>query len=331
MKTDMAPARPALRDVGALLRHADEQARLAGALPILVRQRLAPDNTTSLREDDLSLAGGFVESIARHLIEALGPLPESPDPAMVAQHVVLADSGATRLLHARAIEARLCRNAPLVGLAMAELPPRVEAQVADAQDEMAEAAMALIVAQSRFIGNAQGFSIDLGELPPETVAGLVQRMLAWLQVEFQADPVALRGSADRMLAGFDERRGRPHRLMRFCHLFALPRAADDWSLADNGPSLVFAMLARASSLPVEHVIDMVRDSDLARLSVVLRGCDIVPDTAARLLEGMAMLASLRLENIPSVAALGAIAHDDAARMIAGWRNTLPITSPGPAW
>lgn len=331
MNTDMAPARPAQRDVGALLRHADEQARLAGGVPMLVRQRLVPDGAASLREDDLSVAGGFADSVARQLVDALGADADGIDPVLVARDIVLADGAVTRLLYARAIEARLCCNAPMVGLAMAELPPRVEAQVGDAQDELAEAAMALIVAQSRFIGNAQGFAIDLSELPPEALSTLVQRMLGWMQDRAQADPLALRQSAEAFLAGFDERRGRPHRLMRFCHLFALPRTGDDWLLSQNGPSLTFAMLARASGLPVDHVVDMVRDADLARLSVLARGCDIAPDMAARLIEGIAMLASLRHEGLPSAATLSAIGQDDAARMIAAWRNQLPMTPLGSFW
>lgn len=331
MSTDMAPARPALRDVGALLRHADEQARLSAAVPVLVRQRLAPDGAATLREDDISLTGGFADSIARHLTGALWPQPDSAELVVAARQIVLADTGATRLLHARAIEARLCRNTSLVGLAMAELPPRVEAQVADAQDELAEAAMALIISQSRFVGNAQGFTIELSELPPETLSALVSRMLAWLQDQPGTDPLKLRTAADVLLASFDERKGRPHRLMRFCHLFALPRAGDEWSLDQNGPSLVFAMLARASGLPVDHIVDMVRDPDLARLAVLLRGCDIPADTCSRLIEGIALIASLGVENIPSASALGAIAHDDAARMVAGWRNLLPAGIPGTVW
>lgn len=331
MNTDIAPARPAPRDVGALLRHADEQARLADGVPMLVRQRLVPDQAAHLREDDLSVAGGFADSVARQLIEAVCPTIDEVDMALVVRDIVLADSSVTRLLYARAIEARLCRNTPMIGLAMAELPPRVEAQVADAQDELAEAAMALIVAQSRFIGNAQSFALDLSELPPETLSALVHRMLGWVQDHLEADPLALRRSADALLAGFDERRGRPHRLMRFCHLFSLPRVGDDWSLSQNGPSLTFAMLARASGLPADYIIDMVRDSDLARLTVLTRGCAIAPDSAAGLIEAMAMLASLRLEGLPSRAALSAIGQDDAARMIAAWRNQLPLAPLGSFW
>ncbi|MDM7954836.1 hypothetical protein [Blastomonas sp.] len=331
MNTDMAPARPAQRDVGALLRHADEQARAADGVPMLVRQRLVPDIAASLREDDLSVAGGFADSVARQLVEALCPPGESVEIAPIVRDIVLADSTVTRLLHARAIEARLCRNAPMVGLAMAELPPRVEAHVGDAQDELAEAAMALIVAQSRFIGNAQSFAIDLSELPPEALSALVRRMLGWMQDHLQASPLALRQKAEALLGQFDERRGRPHRLMRFCHLFALPRAGDTWALSENGPSLIFAMLARASGLPADYIIDMARDADLARLSVLLRGYDVAPDVAARLIEGIAMLASLRLEGLPSAATLAAIVQDDAARMIASWRNQLPLTPLGSVW
>lgn len=331
MNTDMAPARPAKRDVGALLRHADEQARLAGSVPVIVRQRLAPHGVAMLREDDISLAGGFVDAITRSLIDSLCPVSQTVDPALIASEVILADSSLTRLLFARAIEARLCRNSPLIGLAMAELPPRVEAGVADAQDELAEAAMALIAAQSRFVGNAQTFSIELTELPPEIVAGLVQRMLGWMQDRLHVDPMAVRTSADALLAGFDERRGRPHRLMRFCHVFALPRAGDAWSLVDNGPSLIFVMLARATALPPEWIIDTVRDADLARLAVLLRSCGMSAETAAKLLQGFAMLASLRPDDIPSVAALDALGQDDAIHMVAAWRNLLPVTPPGLGW
>ena len=334
MTTDMAPttdqaaARPAARDAGALLRHADELARAAVAVPALARQKLAPLSQLALREDDLSLTGGFVHAIARQLGEALYPPGLALDPAMIAQDIILTDSAAISVLFARAIEARLCANASLAGLAMPELPPRVEQPVGDAQDELAQAAMALIIAQSRFIGNAQGFTLDLAELPPELVSTLVRRTLGWLQDQLDADPLALRACADALLYSFDERRGRPHRLMRFCHLFEFPRAGDDWSLAENGPSLIFAMLARASGLPTETLIDMVRDADLARLAVVLRGCGLMPDPASQLLAGIALIASLRLEDVAAAPALASINPDDAARLVASWRNLLPLSAPG---
>lgn len=331
MNTDMAPARPVLRDVGALLRHADQQARAAAALPVIIRQRLSPDQGQTLREDDLSLTGGFVEAVVRQLGDSLFPGAEPFVSATIAQQVVLASAPVIRLLHARAIEARLCGNGALVGLAMAELPPRIEAHAADSQDELAEAAMAVIVAQSRFIGNAQSFSIELSELPPEHVSMLVQQALAWAQEQSHGDPLALRTAADALLVSFDERRGRPHRLMRFCHLFELPRAGDDWSLAHNGPSLVFAMLARASGLPSEFLVDMMRDPDLARLCVVLRACNVDARSSARLVEGLAALASLQLNDLASADACAAIAPEDAARMVAGWRNMLGADTLGSVW
>lgn len=326
MKNDMAPARPAQRDVGALLRHADAQARAAAFVPALIRQRLAPASEAALRDDDLSLTGGFVDAVARQLSHALCPPELTLDSALIAQHIILPDAATMALIFARAIEARLCANAALAGLPMPELPPRVETLVGDAQDEMAEAAMALVIAQSRFIGNAQGFTLDLNEFPPERISTLVRQMLGWLQDEHDADPLALRARADALLAGFDERKGRPHRLMRFCHLMELPRAGDDWSMADNGPSLVLAMLARESALSAEMLIDMTRDADLARLAVVLRGCGILSDTAAKLLAGVALVASLRLDDIPTAATLAAIVPDDAGRMLASWRNLLPPPS-----
>ncbi|WP_152414595.1 hypothetical protein [Blastomonas sp. AAP53] len=316
-----------LRDAGALLRHADAQARQALAVPALVRQRLSPDSAQTLREDDLSLAGGFVDSIARRLAEALG----AADAAAIARHAVLACPPATRLLYARAIEARLCHQSGLIGLPTAELPPRVEALVGDAQDELAESAMALIIAQSRFVSRAQGFAIDIDELPPEILHALVRLAVAWLQDNDASDPMALRNAADVLLAQFDERRGRPHRLMRFCHLFELPRAGDDWALADNGPSLAIAMLERSSGVAGDLLLDMLRDPDLTRLAVVLRACAIEVNVAARLLQDFAVLASLRVDDLPSAAALRAIASDDAMRIVAGWRNMDPVQTAGPAW
>lgn len=331
MKTDMAPARPALRDGGALLRQAEAQARQAMAVPELVRRHLLPESAHALREDDLSLTGGFVQSIATRLAEAFATAHRSLEAGDLARHVVLRHAPVTRLLHARAIEARLSRHCALIGLNVPELPPRIEAQVADAQDELAEAAMALIIAQSRFLSRAQAFAIDLDELPPEVLHSLVRAALAWLQDLPESDPLALGKASDTLLQGFDERRGRPHRLMRFCHLFALPRAGDDWSLADNGPSLIIAMLERASKLLPDLLFDMLRDPDLARLAVVLRSCAVEPDMAARLLQGFAMLASLRLDDMPTSADLRALSPDDAARLVALWRNLAPDSLAGPAW
>jgi len=329
MKTDMAPARPALRDSGALLRQAEAQARQAMAVPALVRQQLIPESAQALREDDLSLTGGFAQSISDRLSHALVGTEAYADD--LARHVVLAHAPTTRLLHARAIEARLCGQCARIGLAVPELPPRVETQVGDAQDELAEAAMALIIAQSQFLSRARNFAIDLDEFPPEILHGLVRHALVWLQDNPGSDPVALGKAADALLLGFDERKGRPHRLMRFCHLFTLPRAGDDWALEDNGPSLLMAMLARSSGLPVDLLFDMLRDSDLARMAVILRACHVDADIAARLLQSLAMLALLRPEDLPTAADLRALPSDDAARVLAGWRNLAPDIVPGLAW
>lgn len=331
MKTDMAPARPALRDGGALLRQAEVQARQAMAVPALVRQHLLPESAQALREDDLSLTGGFAESIAARLSEALAGSDDAGRTGEMARHVVISHGPTIRLLHARAIEARLCRHTGLIGLNIPELPPRVETQVADAQDELSEAAMALIIAQSRFLSRAQAFVIDLDELPPEILHGLVRLALAWLQDQPGTDPVALGLAGNALLQGFDERRGRPHRLMRFCHLFTLPRAGDDWALADNGPSLVMAMLERVSGLPSDLLFDMLRDADLARLAVVLRACGVDADIATRLLQELAMLASLRPEDVATSADLRALTTEDAARLLAQWRNLAPDLLQGPGW
>lgn len=329
MSTDMAPARPTLRDVGALLRQADAQARQAMAVPALVRQHLLPENAQALREDDLSLTGGFVESLAARLAEALTGVAEHS--AGIARHVVLENAPTMRLLFARAIETRLCRQSMLVGLATPELPPRVEAQVGDAQDELAEAAMALIIAQSRFLSRAKSFAIDPEELSPEILHDLVRSCLAFMQAHSGTDPLRLSEAAEAFLLGFDERRGRPHRLMRFCHLFELPRGGDDWSLADNGPSLTIAMLARTSRLPSELLFDMLRDDDMARLAVVLRASGLEAESAATLLQGLATLASLRLDALPPAADLRALAEEDAARLVASWRNLDPLAQHGAAW
>lgn len=329
MKSDMAPARPTLRDVGALLRQADVHARQAMAVAALIRQHLLPDHVHALREDDLSLTGGFVESLAARLAEALTGDAGFAD--ALARNAVLAHAPTARLLLARAIEVRLNRQSGVIGLLTPELPPRIESQVADAQDELSEAAMATIIAQSRFLSRAQSFAIDIDELPPETLHGLVRLCVAWLQDVVDADPLALKSAADSLLQAFDERRTRPHRLMRFCHLFELPRSSGDWALAENGPSLTMAMLERAAGLTAETLFDMVRDPGLARLGVVLRACEIDGDVAARLLEGFAALASLRPDDLPLAADLRTIRVEDAARLVTGWRNMDSLVPQGAAW
>lgn len=329
MKSDMAPARPTLRDVGALLRQADVHARQAMAVAALVRQHLLPDHVQSLREDDLSLTGGFVESLALRLAEAL--TGDTSLAGSLARNAVLAHAPTARLLLARAIEVRLNRQSGLIGLPTPELPPRIESQVADAQDELSEAAMAVIIAQSRFLSRAHSFAIDIDELPPETLHGLVRLCVAWLQDQIDSDPLALETASDTLLQAFDERRTRPHRLMRFCHLFELPGSSGDWTLAENGPSLTIAMLERRAGLSTEALFDMVRDPGLARLGVVLRACEVDGDVAARLLEGFAALASLRPDDLPPASDLRSIAVEDAVRLVAGWRNIDPFVSQGAAW
>ncbi|WP_373486478.1 hypothetical protein [Blastomonas sp.] len=320
MKTDRTQAFAVTQDDDALLARAAEQATGAAALPVLIRQTLAPATAIALREDDLGLAGGFAASLAEQLHEALWPDQADIDVTQISERVVLQCQATTRLCFARAIEARLCHNAPFIGMLSAELPARVEAEVGDAQDEIAAAAMSVIVAQSRFLANAAAYRIDLDELPPEILAGLVWRMVGWLQTTQGGDPVALRNAAEPLLARFDERLGRPNRMLRFCHLLELPRAGDAWAMADNGPSLLFAMLARTSGLGFDMLIDMARDAGLARLVIVLRACDVPVDKIVQVLADLALLGATPTEALPDSAAVANVTADDAARLVAGWRN-----------
>jgi len=319
--SSIAGAAPAALLLAAAADHAARAAGLAQAVHIQAFPNAAP----AIRDDDLSLARGFAIALTEAVIAALGDAAATGQGADLLAEIVI-DPVLMRHCHARAVEWRLCRASPMIGLASAELPEIVQQHVGGENGEIAEAAMALLIAQSRFASDAMAYVLDLADLPAELVSYLTWRAVRACQAD--RDPLALRAAAERLLIGFDERRGRPLRLARLCHLLAMPGPAEPWDIVRLGPSLTFAMLARASGLDREDIVLMLADGDFARLAVVLRALVIDSDRALALIAALATLAGIAPTALPDPAMFRAIDRDHAAAMVAQWRNGAALARAG---
>lgn len=308
--------------LGQALRLADN----AMAWPELLRLRLIPDAAMTIRDDDFALVSAELHSLGEQLGRAL-ELTGAIDPSRITA-VLQGDRRLLVLLLARAVEWRMARGASAIGLVSPELSALVEQQIGASDPDLAEAAMAVLVSQSRFSSACLSYRFEISELPPEDLSRLVWRLVSNLQRHIAFEPVQLRALAEKMLGEFDEREGRQHRLARLCHLLDLPIGAMPWKLAELGPGLAFEILAMASGLPANQLFVMTLEPGLARLATVLRSLEIEPSLALGLLADIAESLSLPVDSLPSVADYRSIGLGDARSVVARWRNLDALAGEG---
>ncbi|MEZ5708840.1 MAG: hypothetical protein R3E02_05575 [Blastomonas sp.] len=293
---------------------------LATELPVVLKARLFPDSGFEPREDDLGLVSAWIDALREQVENGLADAGAGPEISGKVSRRPFSDRAILTQLMARAVEMRLARNAPAIGMPDPELPEAVQQRLGSEDPDTVEIAMALLIAQCRFLANGRAFHLDLGELSAERTSGLVWRSVSQLQDDGIGEPVALRAAAEKFLAGFDEREGRPHALERFCHWLALPEARQNWSVAHNGPALLLAMLARVSGLGFDACCLLCIEPGLARLAIVARAAGLSGHECLAFLADMAELARLGVHDLPDLAAIEAVGQDEAQQMVARWRN-----------
>ncbi|WP_380877628.1 hypothetical protein ACFB49_13600 [Sphingomonas sp. DBB INV C78] len=250
-------------------------------------------------EDDLrDRIGQRIETRDPVLAAAIsGGAPPIAAPMM--EHAgMLRDAELVGLVLRRAEEHRLSVTLRLTAARMFELstePPLIDMLIDDSEPAIAEAAMAMIVAESRRIDRFQDPVLARTDLPAEVQYRLIWRVAACLRRYLidigRLDPAIadreVGTAAQALLAGYDEGSTLEGRAIA---LALLLRAADrltdaliSRALAEGRVALTVAGLALRAGIEFGSAWDMMFDADGSRLAVLLGAIGMGSATAADIL------------------------------------------------
>ncbi|WP_321324311.1 hypothetical protein [uncultured Parasphingorhabdus sp.] len=140
---------------------------------------------------------------------------------------------------------------------------------------VAEAAMGLLVAQSKTTGAAGEIAASLADLPPEIAYAFAWPVTAALASRSGHASLQLQQATERLLAAHDESAGVARKAERLAQLLD-QSPADRKSVPHpmtDGLTLFVARLARRTGLTSDQIISFTAEPDMVRLVVVMRAAD----------------------------------------------------------
>ncbi|PTD17126.1 DUF2336 domain-containing protein [Sphingomonas fennica] len=248
---------------------------------------------------------------------------------MMEQAGLLRDAELVGMVLRRAEEHRLSVALRLAAARMAAIapePPLIDLLVEDAEPAIAEAAMAMVVAESRRIDRFQDPVLARTDLPADIQHRLIWRVAACLR-RYMIDIGRLdAATADRevglaaqhLLSGYDESATLEGRAMALALLLRaggrLTDAVIARALGEGRVALTVAGLALRAGIEFGAAWDMLFDADGSRLAVLLSAIgmeaeaaadilfrcvpsDVDPDTAAARIEAFMMLDRNRADEV----------------------------------
>lgn len=254
---------------------ARENRALDSVVPVL-RHLLASEGHRLVTDAILARVRGMLSDLAGQLLAAAAgrdPALRATGSADLAERDALAETlaGDAALLvhcHALAAESQLAERLHQNHGVDPVLSPLLQELIASDQPVMAELAMNVLAAQSRFIQSQRRMELPLGELPAELFHALTAAH-------------GPGGNAVRQLhAGYDEAASRLGLLARL--VSALRRGAiAALSLDHAGPALFTSALAALAREPREQAVLACQEGQGARLALALRSADLSPEAIAR--------------------------------------------------
>lgn len=146
---------------------------------------------------------------------------------------------------------------------------------------VAQAAMGLLVAQSKSAGSAGAIAASLADLPPEIVYAIAWPVAAALTRLSDCPGSRLQQAAERLLAEHDESAGLTRKAERLAQLLEQAKTENNPAPhpMKDGLSLFVARLARQSGLTSDQIVTFTAEPNMARFIVVLRAADYPVDEA----------------------------------------------------
>lgn len=254
---------------------APENRALDSVVPIL-RHLLASEGPRLVTDAILARVRGMLSDIAGQLLAAAAgrdPALRLAGAADMRQRDALAESlaGDALLLahcHGLAMESQLAARIHQHHGIDPVLSPLLQELIASDEPVIAQLAMSVLAAQSRFIQSQQRMELPLGELPAELFLTVISEHGP------QADAVR------QLQAGYDEAAGRLGLLARL--VSGLGRGAiAALSLDHAGPALFTTALAALAREPRVQAVLACQEGQGARLALTLRSADLSLEEIAR--------------------------------------------------
>ncbi|MFK7843525.1 MAG: hypothetical protein AB8B54_14765 [Sphingorhabdus sp.] len=182
---------------------------------------------------------------------------------------------------------------------------------------IAEAAMGLLVAQSKTTGAAGEIAANLADLSPEILYAFAWPVTAALVRVAGSSGLQLQQATERLFASHDESAGVTRKAERLARLLAQSTTEKDpipHPMRD-GLSLFIARLARQSGLSSDQIIAFTSEPNMARLVVVLRAADVPTQ------EALSIFAALDDgDHILTAATYGETDRDRSLTLVSNWTS-----------
>jgi hypothetical protein len=182
---------------------------------------------------------------------------------------------------------------------------------------VAEAAMGLLVAQSKTTGAAGEIAASLEDLSPEIAYAFAWPVTAALARLSGFPGLQLQQATERLLAAHDESAGVARKAERLAQLLHQSRTEQDpfpHPMRD-GLSLFVARLARQSGLTSDQIVAFTAEPNMARFVVVMRAADFP------LREALSIFAALDGgDHILTAATYGETDRDRCLALVSRWAS-----------
>lgn len=184
---------------------------------------------------------------------------------------------------------------------------------------VADAAMALLVAQSRDNVGSGSINAHIANLPAEILFALMWPVVATVQKLSGYDGLEFKKAAEKLLGRHDESAATQSRALRLAHL--VDQLAEDENHVHplyDGLDLFLARLAKRSGLPVDQLILFTAEPNMVRLVLTMHAVNLPTDHAISIfgaLDGSGQLLT--------PASYNEIDGEKAAELVSKWAgNTL---------
>ncbi|BDI61210.1 hypothetical protein [Qipengyuania nanhaisediminis] len=298
--------------IEAILR--DELARenraLRGAAPVITH--MLEDAGHGLVTDAVvARVRGMLADIARQLLAA-SPRDHSDDPQFpdcvvdALCDALASDNALLAHCHALAVETELTRRLEQDAALDPVLSPLMQELVASKREEVAELAMSVLAAQSRFVQTQRRMHLPLGELPAELFGAAVRR---FEKAKLGLEAEAIAKAKDVLRGEYDEAESRAGRMLRLVTVLGAGALAA-LELDHAGLALFASAIAARTRQPRDLAVLACHERQPSRLALSLRAAGLEPDAIERqfrLLHPAGLLPDM----------LGAIAPDQARALLAG--------------
>jgi hypothetical protein len=252
-----------------------------GTMGPILRHLLANDDHSVFSDEIIARVRGMFADVSRQLLDAIATASgndEDHKHDRALQEALAASLSASPAFlghaHALALEWQLTERLHARLALDPVLSPLLQALIASPDAVTAQAAMALLASQARFVQSQRRMRLPLTELPGDLLHGALLSMRAIVGDDPEADATAAKAeSAVRM--SFDESRSRAGLIARLVTGMG-GGAVAALSVGHAGVAMFLSAMAFASGQDRDLAVLATNEGQLARLALALRAAGMKP-------------------------------------------------------